>query len=52
MKKTFTLTHEKIAVPHLFESAKHEDNKYLKREHKKALQQHADYWHFDCRFLI
>jgi len=50
MKKTFKMTHEKIAVPRLFEAAKHEVNKYLKRERKKALPDGADYWHFDCRF--
>jgi len=50
MKKTFKLTHEKIAVPRLFEAAKHEVNKYLKRERKKALPEGADYWAFDCRF--
>ena len=50
MKKTFKMTHEKIAVPRLFEAAKHEVNKYLKRERKKALPEGADYWGFDCRF--
>jgi len=50
MKKTFKLTHEKIAVPRLFEAAKHEVSKYLKRERKKALPKDADYWDFNCRF--
>ena len=50
MKKTFKMTHEKIAVPRLFEAAKHEVSKYLKRERKKSLPEGADYWDFDCRF--
>lgn len=50
MKKTFTLTHEKIATPRLIEAIKHEVRKYVKRERKRALPSGADYWDFDCRF--
>jgi len=50
MKKTFALTHEKIATPRLVEAIKHEINKYLKRERRRALPSGADFWAFDCRF--
>ena len=50
MKKTFLVTHKKIATPRLFESFKHEVNKYVKRERGKNLPEGADYWGFDCRF--
>ena len=50
MKKTFSLTHEKIATPRLVEAIKHEVNKYLKRERRRALPSGADFWAFDCRF--
>lgn len=50
MKKTFKLTHEKIKLPRLVEAIKHEVNKYLKRERRRALPEDADYWDFDCRF--
>lgn len=50
MKKTFALTHEKIATPRLVEAIKHEVNKYLKRERRRALPSGADFWAFDCRF--
>lgn len=52
MKKTFKLTHEKIATPRLFEAVKHEVKNYLKRERNKKLPDNADYWDFDCRFGI
>ncbi|MBJ7538763.1 DUF6172 family protein [Marinomonas transparens] len=50
MKKTFTLSHPKIAYPRLIEAAKSDVKKYLKRERNKALPEHADFWGFDCKF--
>jgi len=50
MKKTFVLTHPKIKVPRLFDSAKSDVKKYFKRERNKKLPQGADFWDFDCRF--
>jgi hypothetical protein len=50
MKKTFALTHPKINPARLADAIKHEIKKYLNRERRKALPQHADYWTFDCRF--
>lgn len=52
MKKTFKLTHEKIATPRLVDAIKHEVNKYLKRERRRAFPADidADFWDFDCRF--
>lgn len=50
MKKTFSLTHEKIKKPRLVDSIKHEVKKYLKRERNKKLIDGADYWDFDCKY--
>lgn len=50
MKKTFSLTHEKIKTPRLVDSIKHELKKYLKRERNKSLPADADYWGFDCKY--
>lgn len=50
MKKTFELSHPKIAYPRLIEAAKSDVKKYLKRERNKSLPEHADYWGFDCKF--
>jgi hypothetical protein len=50
MKKTFSLTHEKLKLPRLVEAIKHEVKKYIKRERRRALPDGADYWDFDCRF--
>lgn len=50
MKKTFKLSHPKIAYPRLIESTKSEVKKYLKRERNKALPEYADFWGFDCKF--
>ncbi|MDX1347020.1 MAG: DUF6172 family protein [Thiomicrorhabdus chilensis] len=50
MRKTFTLTHEKIAPARRVEAIKHEVKKYIKRERNKALPKGADFWDFDCRF--
>jgi hypothetical protein len=49
MKKTFELTHPKIKLARMVESAKHEVKKYLKRERNKTLPEGADYWDFDCK---
>ena len=50
MKKTFSLTHEKIKKPRLIDAIKHEVKKYIKRERNKQLPEGADYWDFDCRY--
>ena len=50
MKKTFVLSHPKIKVARLFDAAKHDAKKYVKRERNKALPQGADFWDFDCKF--
>lgn len=50
MKKTFSLTHEKIKTPRLVDSIKHDVKKYLKRERNKKLPADADYWDFDCKY--
>ena len=50
MKKTFSLTHEKIKTPRLIDSIKHEVKKYLKRERNKKLPDGADFWDFDCKY--
>jgi len=50
MKKTFSLSHEKIKAPRLVDSIKHEVKKYLKRERNKTLPEGADFWDFDCKY--
>ena len=50
MKKTFSLTHEKIKTPRLVDAIKHEVKKYLKRERNKKLPEGVDYWDFDCKY--
>ena len=50
MKKTFELTHPKIALERRVDAVKHEIKKYLKRERNKALPSDVDYWDFDCKF--
>lgn len=50
MKKTFALTHEKIAPARLVDAIKHEVRKYLKRERAKALPSGVDFWDFACKF--
>ncbi|GLX77123.1 hypothetical protein tinsulaeT_04630 [Thalassotalea insulae] len=50
MRKTFSLTHEKIKTPRLVDAIKHEVKKYLKRERNKQLPADADFWDFDCRY--
>jgi hypothetical protein len=50
MRKTFSLTHEKIKTPRLADAIKYEVKKYLKRERNKKLPEGADYWDFDCKF--
>ena len=37
MRKTFSLTHEKIKTPRLVDAIKHEVKKYLKRERNKKI---------------
>ncbi|PCI62530.1 MAG: hypothetical protein COB35_03775 [Gammaproteobacteria bacterium] len=50
MKKTFSLTHEKLKTPRLVDAIKHEVKKYLKRERKKPLPEGSDFWDFDCKY--
>ena len=50
MKRTFSLTHPKIKAPRMADAAKHQVNKYLKRERRKTLPDGADYWDFDCKY--
>jgi hypothetical protein len=50
MKKTFALSHPKLATDRLVDSIKHEVKKYIKRERNKSLPSTADYWDFDCKY--
>lgn len=50
MRKTFSLTHEKIKTPRLVDAIKHEVKKYIKRERKKQLPEGVDFWDFDCKY--
>lgn len=50
MRKTFSLSHEKIKTPRLVDAIKHEVKKYLKRERNKTLPAGADFWDFDCKY--
>ena len=50
MRKTFSLTHEKIKGLRLVDAIKHEVKKYLKRERNKKLPDDADFWDFDCKY--
>ena len=50
MRKTFSLTHEKIKTPRLVDAIKHEVKKYIKRERNKQLPEGADFLDFDCRY--
>ncbi|WP_290699565.1 DUF6172 family protein [Amphritea sp.] len=49
MKKTFKLSHPKLAVARHVDAIKHEVKKYIRRERNKALPEDVDYWDFDCR---
>lgn len=49
MKKEFKLTDPKKAPARQVDYVKHEINKYLARERRKAPKEGADYWDFDCR---
>lgn len=50
MRKTFKLTHPKIKVPRLVDSAKCDVRRYLKRERRRVLPDGVDFWDFECRF--
>jgi len=50
MKKTFALSHPKLAPARLVDSIKHEVKKYIKRERNKTLPSGVDYWDFDCKY--
>lgn len=49
MKKTFSLTSPVHKPDRQVEFVKHEINKYLARERRKAFPEGVDYWDFDCR---
>ncbi len=49
MKKTFSLTSAIHKSDRQVELVKHEINKYLARERRKALPEGVDYWDFDCQ---
>lgn len=49
MKKAFKLTDPRKAPARQVEYVKHEINKYLARERRKAPAEGADYWDFDCK---
>ena len=50
MKRTFKLTHPKIKVARLVDSARCDVRKYLKRARGKDLPDGFDFWDFDCKF--
>jgi hypothetical protein len=50
MKKNFSLTAPNKKPDRQVESVKHEINKYIARERRKALQPGTDFWDFDCKF--
>ena len=50
MKKTFSLSHAKLATARLVDSIKNEVKKYSKRERNKQLPTGVDYWDFDCKY--
>ncbi|MBL7115474.1 MAG: hypothetical protein ISS35_06885 [Kiritimatiellae bacterium] len=50
MKKTFKMTHPKIRPARLFEAARCDARKYLKRERRRELPEGIDFWDFDCKF--
>jgi len=50
MKKTFTLTHEKIKPARLAEAARRDVRRYFKRSRKRELAEGVDFWDFDCKF--
>ena len=50
MKKTFTITHQKIRPDRQIEAVKRDINKYLKRERNKKLPEGVDFWDFACKF--
>lgn len=49
MKKNFNLTSPTKKPDRQTEAVKHEINKYIARERRKALPDGVDYWDFDCK---
>lgn len=49
MKKNFSLSSTKHKPDRQIELVKHEINKYVARERRKALPEGVDYWDFDCK---
>jgi len=50
MKKTFPLHLEGKHPDRVMDAIKHELNRYVKRERRRALPEGVDYWDFDCKF--
>jgi hypothetical protein len=50
MKKEFKLTDPKLAPARQVDAVKHEINKYIARERRKAVTEGIDFWDFDCKF--
>ena len=50
MRKIFELNIEGKHRDRLLDAAKHDLNRYLKRERRRQLPEDADFWDFDCRF--
>lgn len=50
MKKTFSLSHPKMAYARIIEAAKNEVKQYIKKERNKAVPEGADFWGFNCKF--
>ena len=49
MKKTFQLTRANKHPDRVLDAIKHEIRQYLRRERRKAVPAHADFWDFDCQ---
>ena len=49
MKKTFSLTSPTHKSDRQIEFVKHEINKYVARERRKAFPDGVDFWDFDCK---
>jgi hypothetical protein len=49
MKKNFSLHETNKKTDRVVEAIKHEINKYLARERRKALPEGVDFWDFDCK---
>lgn len=50
MKKTFVLSHPKMAYQRIIENVKNDVKKHIKQERNKTLPENVDFWGFDCKF--